>query len=1032
MDDRVVDAKELRDTIVGEGLIFHPAKIPESAVNRRKTKFSSNPQFKALNWDVYNSEGVKNGSLKAKWTALLAGLTLLLSAHSGFGQLHVDSLYCQLQTRLEVGATLNSKKQHEAASDTLRALLPTIPIHKGLEFRRLLAEFHFQIGYAAYYEGDTALAQSSLYTADSMLETIDRQGSELRARILRQRGMVAYFMAEDGFAAKELYESAYREWLLIPEKDSVELAIVLQCMGQAATRLGEYSSAIDLYQQSLSMRERIFGKLHPRVGFAYWNLGNAYAYSDEYENAAQAYQEALEIMRISAPEDQLTIADIIRNLAATYGELGRYHEAIAYHLEAITIQKQLNGPFALSLVDYLSSLALDYSYDGQFALAESALKEMERIYQHHGIKNGERIASFRFIQAMVLDNSGARQQLVLQEFEASIGAISTVNAKVLDWTFYPECNSTKHPLLMQQIILGKSRYLGKTARKNGLKLPLLRASLKGYERAAELTNRLRLEYQDQDDKLFLSGRGSTFLQDALSIAFVLWDRTGESLHVSTAFKLMENCKFQLLLEFFRRSKVEISDEISKSTVERLDAFRQRCAELDYSLSNESLIKDSIEQYKAELLEKRLLMHALEDSLSTQSQIFKTANPDQTTVPLDSFRNQLPDHAAAVSYALSDSSIFVILATKKDINFRQTALAKGFIDSLEQWIGLCRKPLEKEEEVIEFARLGHSIYKVLLAPEMALLDHYTQLLIIPDGVLGNLPFEALLTQSPKPTARNLSKFPFLMRDFRCSYAASATLWMDQQKDLLSTKPLECLGLGWGKRTTSSLPGIPQPLNGIAGTETELKMLEKIVAGEYFLADAASEANFKSNAPRYGILHLALHARASESDPQILFPSQGDDKEDGVLHFHELFQLKLKARLAVLSACETGRGKLIQGEGIQSISSGFAAIGVPSVLMSLWEVDDNSGQQLMEGFYHGVQSGLSLDHALQQAKLDFLSQTTGDKGAPFYWAAFVPMGNMKPIDLATPYHSNTWLFGLLALVSVCIFIAYCIYNKKRKST
>jgi tetratricopeptide (TPR) repeat protein len=89
---------------------------------------------------------------------------------------------------------------------------------------------------------------------------------------------------------KDYYESAYREWMKVPQKDSVEIAVVLQCLGQTATRLGEYNNAIDLYTQSLDLRKKIFGEMHPRVGMAYLNLGNAYAYSDAYENAAKAYQ----------------------------------------------------------------------------------------------------------------------------------------------------------------------------------------------------------------------------------------------------------------------------------------------------------------------------------------------------------------------------------------------------------------------------------------------------------------------------------------------------------------------------------------------------------------------------------------------------------------------------------------------------------------------------------------------------------------------------------------------------------------------
>jgi CHAT domain-containing protein len=270
----------------------------------------------------------------------------------------------------------------------------------------------------------------------------------------------------------------------------------------------------------------------------------------------------------------------------------------------------------------------------------------------------------------------------------------------------------------------------------------------------------------------------------------------------------------------------------------------------------------------------------------------------------------------------------------------------------------------------------------------------------------------------------------VQKYSCSYAASATLWTDQQQDPFEQKQLECLGIAWGKDGITSLGGKQTRINGLKETESELKVLRGITAGKFFVGKDASEAIFKQNAPYYSILHLALHARVTEADPQILFPNSGSPKEDGILHFHELFQLHLNARLAVLSACETGSGKLIKGEGIQSISSGFAAVGVPSLIISLWELDDAAGSEVMKGFYDGVQAGNPLDQALQQSKLAYLQNATGDKCAPYYWSAFVPMGNMKPIQLSPPFNVNWWLAGLVLTVSLCIFAIYRIFIRKNK--
>ncbi|MEY3444679.1 MAG: hypothetical protein RLZZ519_2960, partial [Bacteroidota bacterium] len=666
-----------------------------------------------------------------------------------------------------------------------------------------------------------------------------------------------------------------------------------------------------------------------------------------------------------------------------------------------------------------------------FTAAELALAEAGEICKGNNLFLGEKVALFRFIKGRMLDKKGATKDLVLKEFQAAMCAVSP-GWRHEDWRMYPPAQATSDPLLLQQIVLEKSSYL----RRNGLGAPdksvLLEASLDGFECASRLTERLRKEYKDQDDKLFLSGQGSNYLQEALGNAHYLWELTHQEQYVARAFGLMENCKFQLLLEFFRQSQVQVTNDIDKETVFRLDSYRRRCAELDTRLALADMPKDSARLYQSELLEKRLLLKALEDSLTETSQIFRTVNSGNSSIPLDTLESLLPNETAAIAFSLADSSLFVISVRSEGSTLRQTQLGIGFQDSVRKWIGFCCRPLERADDIQAFGRLGHSLYQILLEPEIQHMGSIRHLLIIPDGVLGTLPFEALLTEPISLKRKNLANFPYLLRDFRCSYAASATLWADQQQDRLEPKPLECLGIAWGNDPIHEIAGKPVTIPGLSGTEQELKILQEMVAGNFFVGKESSEAVFKRLAPHYGILHLALHARATQADPQILFPAAGTPREDGILHFHELFQIKLNARLAVLSACETGAGKLIQGEGIQSISSGFAAAGVPSLLLSLWEVDDRSGQKLMGGFYGGMQSGKPLDEALQQAKIDYLSKADGEQAAPFYWAAYVPMGNMKPIQLASAGHLNWYLIAILTMVPLCIFIGYRIYSKKRKST
>jgi CHAT domain-containing protein len=951
---------------------------------------------------------------------------------------HPDTLYCRLQTRLEVGAALAMAKSNVAAIDTLKQALADFPQQLDAVSVRLLGEYHFHIGYAAFYkslaaasEEDNLLANGSLRLADSLVALVDSKASNLRARISRMRGMFTYFMEGNAVDAQVFYEGAYRTWLLVPQKDSVEIAVVLQCMGQAATRQGEYERAIDLYRQSLEIREEIFGHIHARVGKAYWDLGNAYGYSDRYKEAAQAFQTAIDILKVASPGDQLIIANIMTNLAAADIELGEYQAAVTNMNTAISIKRKGDAYYAPELVKFFSILAVSLAHQSKFSEADRAISEIAEICKQNHLTVGAEVAHLWFAKARVLALSPTSQALAFAAMQKAMEAI-TQGKPLDDWRAYPDINATTEPMLLQQIILDKSNLLSALGRRAGSDSAYLQSSLQGYELAAGLSDRLRMEYEDQDDKLFLSGRGSLYLQDALGCAFDLWNGQHDEDYANRAFQLMENCKFQLLLDFFRKSRIQGSDGVGKSALTQLDALRRRCTELDFLLALPDLQPDSLKNYQAELLDKRIQQSTLQDSLERNSGLFKTLYGAHSTASIDTLQKLLAPTSAMISYAISDSTVYIIGIQKQRVTFRKTALQPHFADSVGRWVDLCRRPVEELQDIQTFARLGYVLYQTLLEPEILRFQDIDQLLLIPDGILGHIPFEALPMAPPAAETNGFGHLPYLLRSYRCYYAASATLWRDQQSIQFGTQALQCLGIAWGREPVNSLPGSREQIKGLQGTENELKTIQSIVNGKYFVAQEATEANFKAFAPQFDILHLALHARATETDPQILFPAAGNGQEDGILHFHELFPLHLRSRLAVLSACETGTGRLIQGEGIQSMSSGFAAAGVPSVLMSLWEVDDRAGGQIMQSFYEGIQKGLPIDESLEQAKLTYLENAVGFEAAPFYWSAMVPMGNMAPLRLAPPPTSAWWMISLGALSLLCIFILFRIYILSKRKT
>jgi CHAT domain-containing protein len=177
--------------------------------------------------------------------------------------------------------------------------------------------------------------------------------------------------------------------------------------------------------------------------------------------------------------------------------------------------------------------------------------------------------------------------------------------------------------------------------------------------------------------------------------------------------------------------------------------------------------------------------------------------------------------------------------------------------------------------------------------------------------------------------------------------------------------------------------------------------------------------------YRIIQLYTHAADSSSsgEPVIYF-------YDSALYLSELIpEKKPSTRLIVLSACETGKGKLYQGEGVFSFNRGFAALGIPGSVINLWAVENEATYTIMESFYKYVSEGLSTDIALQKAKLDFIKLSPRERRLPYYWAAPVFVGKTETLDVSR--HSNLFTELLVTLVLLTGFVFIYSRAKRKKS-
>ena len=188
----------------------------------------------------------------------------------------------------------------------------------------------------------------------------------------------------------------------------------------------------------------------------------------------------------------------------------------------------------------------------------------------------------------------------------------------------------------------------------------------------------------------------------------------------------------------------------------------------------------------------------------------------------------------------------------------------------------------------------------------------------------------------------------------------------------------------------------------------------------VGEQATKQHFLEQAVQSDILHLATHSCMDDNNPnfnRIYFAN-----EESMTSL-ELYTLQLRSQLTVLSACNTGNGKLLKGEGIMSLARGFMVAGCPSLVTTLWGVNDCTTMDLMTHFYEHLYDGERKDEALRNAKLSYLQnpETTRLESHPFYWAAFVQLGdNRAMLKKETSFQSFGWLYGLGVFFLICIVV------------
>ncbi|MCK4406801.1 MAG: CHAT domain-containing protein, partial [Bacteroidales bacterium] len=566
----------------------------------------------------------------------------------------------------------------------------------------------------------------------------------------------------------------------------------------------------------------------------------------------------------------------------------------------------------------------------------------------------------------------------------------------------------------------------------------LKESLKCYDLTVKLIEKVR-DYLSKESKYTLTENVKNTFDNAIKISLELYKTKKDKKYLETAFEYAEKSKSAVLLASIRDVDAikfsgipETLQKIEKEINGKIRAYDK----LVYDEKNsENPNSDKINLWGSKLFDLNREYDSLISKFEKEHKQYYSLKYDKNVISVKTIQKKLNKNKALIEYTVSDSLLFIFVITSEKFSAFELPIDSTFFRNIEELRKLLKNVSAENSNVNfrDYSIVSYQLYRDLIKPIQNLITG-KDLIIIPDGILGYIPFEALISMLPDVEKIDYRNLFYLIKNYPISYSYSATLLFKDYKTkttgnkLLAFAPAYEITDKTEKNQSLVLNKFSDILIPIKNAKNEINNINKIFDGKFLQDLDATELNFKTFANNFDVLHFAMHTIIDDENPmysKMVFTLDNDSVEDGCLNTYEIYNLDLNARLAVLSACNTGFGKLSKGEGIMSLARGFLYSGVQSIIMTLWKIEDKSGVEIMTKFYTNLKKGNSIDNALRKAKLDYLKSASQFRAHPYFWAAYVDIGNTSPLCKSTGI--NPILLSVCVLI-IIVILSVWIYRKK----
>lgn len=849
------------------------------------------------------------------------------------------------------------------ASKAIQFYEEALPLRRAAEDRAGLASTLDNLGLAHLYAGQMQKASDYGNQALTLFRELnDRKGL---ANALNNIGGI-HLTVGDHRKALEYFGQALELRRNLGHRS--EESIALNNIGRVHDLLGEAQKALDYHRQALQIRRTLGDRLMEAASLN--NIGLVYNWLGEKEKALEHYKQALELFR--AANDRNLEATALNNIGGFYlNTLRDSKTALDYYTRALEIRQALRQPIELAIMlDNIGSL---YNSSGDSRKALEYHRQALKIRQESGHRLGE---------AVSLNNMGAAHY--------SLGELSTA----LDYfnRALKLYRSLGHRNREAVALYG----LAMTERDRGN----LDESLVWMEASLNIVESLRSGVASQPLRASYLAQKQDYYEFHIDLLMRLHQREPAKAHNLAAFQASERARARSLLELLAEARIDVEQGISPELKQRERAAHLRIARVQgqliqaYSQAQPDRSKTAVleEELKQADAEREQLRTEIRQRHPPYAELQYPAAPKFKDV-----QSLLDDQTVLLEYALGQKPSFLFAVTRKD--FLVVPLPTASVLGAE--VEALRAVITSRPQRSEFEKqIKHSrkLFRELIEPAGKLLVGKQRLIIVPSGILHYLPFEVLLTKGEEKALATMTpaQLPYLLRDYAISYVPSAAVLASlRNRPVKSTVGKSFLAFAdpvYGDQG-------PWRLGRLIGSRREVEQISAFFPKDevsLLLREQASEGNAKTAGrfDQFRFVHFATHGLLNEEKPShsgLILNLDAQQSEDGLLQAYEIFNLKLNADLVVLSGCETGLGKEVKGEGLVGLTHAFFYAGTPSLVVSLWKVQDRSTADLMVNLYREIGRTQIKSEALRQAKLRLIQQ--GRYADPYYWASFVLTGDPK---------------------------------------